>query len=90
MKLGKRQIDCLHALANPHLFMIVGDAVCLSLAKRGLLKAVRKPEIRADGKPDYGAFYQITPAGMRVLADLWQSRVVKFPPPRRAKRKAAP
>jgi hypothetical protein len=88
MNLGKRQIDLLRALANPHLFMVVGDAVCVSLAKRGLLKAVRKPKPRGDGKPDHGAFYQITPAGMRVVADLWQSRVVSFPPPKRRKRKA--
>lgn len=89
MKLGKRQIDLLQALANPRLFMIVGDAVCVSLAKRGLLKAIRKPQARPDGKPDFGAFYQITPAGMRVLANLWQSRAVKFPPPKRPRRKAS-
>ena len=68
MKLGRRQTELLRQLANPFLFLIVGDRVADSLVKRGLL---------AETGPT-GGFYQITPAGLRHVADLWEAGAVRF------------
>jgi len=63
--LGKLQIERLMALASPSMLLIVGDAVSKSLVKRGLLvpKFPDTPE----------AFHVITPAGMRTLADAYET-----------------
>lgn len=61
-KIGKHQLERLLGLASPASLLIVGgDRVSQSLVKRGLVKPC-KP---ADPK----AWLQITPAGMRALAD---------------------
>lgn len=66
MALGKKQIERLLSLASPASLLIVGgDRISVSLVKRGLLK----PQ---DGN-DRNAWLQITPAGMRVLADLLEA-----------------
>ena len=72
MRLGKHQIDMLRMLVDPGRFLIVGDKTALSLAKRGLVKARSKA---------HDSFYQITPAGLHAVADLWKSRELKFPGP---------
>ena len=59
MRLGNKQLQKLRTL-GPSLCQIVGDDVCRSLAKRGLL---------ASDSEDGEAFYHITPDGMRALAD---------------------
>lgn len=75
--LGKNQLQQLFGMAAPSSLLIVGDdAVSQSLVRRGLLKPM-KPE-----RP--GAFLQITPAGMRVLADAFEAgsldQFFKWPP----------
>jgi len=64
-KLGKLQIERLMGLASPSCLMVVGDKVSASLVKRGLLKPY------FPDKPD--AWHRITPAGMRVLANAFES-----------------
>jgi hypothetical protein len=62
MKLGKNQLERLLGLASPTSLLVVGgDRVIRSLAKRGMVKA------KDPCKPN--AWLQITPAGLRVLAD---------------------
>ena len=68
--LGKRQIDLLAKLGSPGMFLIVGDPVSRSLAKRGLLK----PE---GTSTDDDSFYHITSAGLRALADAMDSGQIK-------------
>jgi hypothetical protein len=61
-RIGKNQLERLLGLASPSALLIVGrDRLSQSLVKRGLLQPVRKD--------DPGAWLQITPAGMRALAD---------------------
>lgn len=67
--LGNRQLALLRQLANPYLFLVVGDSVARSLEKRGLVAA------RSDSAD---ALYQITPAGMRTIADAWQDGKIGF------------
>lgn len=67
--LGSKQRELLGALASPTRFMIVGNSVAESLARRGLLAAQGK-----EGK----SFYQITPAGLRALADEWEEGRLEF------------
>ena len=76
-RLGAKQIELLRTLASPHLFLIVSDKIVLSLVKHGLVKAMGK---------DQDSFFQITPFGMRVAADLWQSKQIDFPLPRPMKK----
>lgn len=65
-KLGKRQLERLLSLARPSSLLVVGGDDCSrSLVKRGLVKPI-KPS-----NPD--AFLQITPAGMRALADAFEA-----------------
>lgn len=64
--LGKNQLERLLGLATPYSLLVVGDGpVIASLVKRGLLK----PKKVADPM----AFLQITPAGMRALADAFEA-----------------
>ena len=67
--LGNKQRELLGQLGSPGRFLIVGDKVAESLARRGLLAAQGK---NAD------SFYQITPAGLRALADEWESGRLEF------------
>jgi hypothetical protein len=67
--LGKNQLERLCGLASPSSLMIVGDGVTLSLAKRGLL-APKKLD-------DPNAWLQITPAGLRVLADAFEAGLLE-------------
>lgn len=60
MALGKRQLKLLAGMGSPFSWLIVGDRLSDSLAKRGLLKP------RSDGSY---SFFRITPAGLRTLAD---------------------
>lgn len=73
--LGKLQIERLLGLASPSMLMVVGDAISASLIKRGLLKP------RFPDTPE--AFHQITPNGMRILAEVYESgrldQFMKFP-----------
>ena len=71
--LGSRQLAWLKNLASPHRFLIVGNKVSQSLARRGLL---------APRSPDGTAFFQITPAGLRTLADEWDAGRIEFPLPK--------
>lgn len=73
--LGTRQIDLLRQLANPHLFLIIGDKVAESLVRRGL---VAETGVK-------GGFFQITPAGMRLMADMWEAGKITFDPPPRTR-----
>jgi hypothetical protein len=59
-RLGKHQLELLAGLGRPFGLLVVGDAVARSLTKRGLLAA------RGKGGD---SFFQITPAGLRELAD---------------------
>lgn len=64
--LGKNQLERLLGLASPYSLLVVGgEPVIESLAKRGLLK----PKSKANPK----SFMQITPAGMRALADAFEA-----------------
>lgn len=78
--LGKLQLERLMGLASPSCLMIVGDAVSTSLVKRGLL--------RPNFPDNPEAWHRITPAGMRVLADAYESghleQFMKGFPPKRA------
>lgn len=76
--LGKHQIELLRQMANPWLRLIVGDKTTESLVKRGLL---------APRSKDKDSFYQITPAGMRAVADLWEAKKIKFERPKKPKRR---
>lgn len=67
--LGAKQRELLHALSCPTRFMITGNKVAESLVRRGLLKAQGK---KGDG------FFQITPAGMRLVADEWEAGRLEF------------
>ena len=67
--LGSKQRELLGMLSSPTRFMIVGNAVAESLARRGLLAA--------QGEDGTG-FFQITPAGLRVLADEWEAGRLEF------------
>lgn len=78
-KLGKHQIELLRQLANPWLHLIVADKVAVSLAKRGLIAPRSKTKT---------GFYSITPKGLRVVADLMDAKVIKFPLPRPKKRRS--
>lgn len=63
--LGKNQLERLLGLASPCSLLVVGDGrVIQSLVKRGMLK----PK-----KGDPKAWLQITPAGMRALADAFEA-----------------
>lgn len=70
--LGKNQSWLLRQLANPWLILIVGDREARSLAKRGLLKA------HGAGGDSH---YQITPDGLRLVADEMEAGTMVFPPP---------
>ncbi len=63
--LGKLQLERLMSLASPSMLMVVGDKVSKSLVARGLLKP------KFEDSPD--AWHRITPAGMRVLADAYET-----------------
>ena len=67
--LGSRQRELLGKMGCPGRFLIVGDKVVESLARRGLLAAQGK---RGD------SFYQITPAGLRALAEEWEAGRLEF------------
>ena len=67
--LGSKQRELLGQLGSPGRFLIVGDKVAESLARRGLLAAQGK-----EGK----SFFQITPAGLRALAHEWESGRLEF------------
>ena len=67
--LGSKQRELLGALASPARLLIVGNTVAESLTRRGLLA----PQ---GNKGD--SFYQITPAGMRALADEWEAGRLEF------------
>jgi hypothetical protein len=75
VKLGKLQLERLMGLASPSMLMVVGDKVSASLVARGLLKP------HYVDRPD--AWHRITPAGMRALADAYESgqldQFMKFP-----------
>lgn len=58
MRLGKKQLRLLAPMGNPFFLLVVGDKLSDSLVKRGLLKPTRGDSL-----------FQITPAGLRVLAD---------------------
>lgn len=78
--LGKHQLQLLLGLASPSMLLIVGNDLSKSLVKRGLLK----PRLRK--RPE--AWHAITPAGMRVLADAYETGQLKqfmkpFPPKRK-------
>lgn len=64
--LGKNQLERLLGLASPTALLVVGDGrEVAALVKRGLLKP-KKPESPM-------AWLQITPAGMRALADAFEA-----------------
>lgn len=64
--LGKNQLERLLGLASPgSLLIVAGDRVSQSLVQRGCLKPM-KPD-------DQKAWLQITPAGMRALADAFEA-----------------
>lgn len=66
MHLGKNQLERLLGLASPSMLLVVGDGrVVASLVKRGLLAPKKKS--------DPMAWLQITPAGMRALADAMET-----------------
>lgn len=78
--LGKRQWSLLKGLASPGMFLILGDKVSDSLVRRGLLVSRA-----ADGD----GLLQITPAGMRMVADAWEAGEIDYPPPEPRKLEAA-
>lgn len=66
MRLGRNQLERLLGLASPSMLLVVGDdRVARSLVRRGLLKP------KKEAHPE--AFLQITPAGMRELADHFEA-----------------
>lgn len=67
--LGKNQLERLLGLASPSSLLVVGDAVSKSLVKRGFLAP------KFDDRPD--AWHQITPAGMRWLADAFEAGLLQ-------------
>ena len=75
--LGKNQLQRLMGMASPSSLLVVGDdLVSRSLVKRGLVKP------KLPDSPD--AWLQITPAGMRALADAYEAgqldQFFKWPP----------
>ena len=75
--LGTRQAERLRMLANPFLAQIVGDAVTTSLEGRGLVTVHN----RKDETDKHGAFVQISPEGLRVVAEMWETGCIHFPLP---------
>lgn len=63
--LGRNQLERLLGIASPSCMLVVGDKVSASLIKRGLAK------FNFPDTPD--AWHQITPAGMRALADAYEA-----------------
>lgn len=83
--LGRLQLDLLAKLASPSLFLVVGKPLSTSLVRRGLMRAHGAP---APPNDPHGGFVQITPAGLRALADAWEAGRLSFDPPSlRAERK---
>ena len=77
--LGPNQVALLAALGSPHRAMVVADALCMSLVKRGYAHCLRD-----DG------FVAITPTGLHALADLLEAgRIDQSVTPRRARDTAA-
>lgn len=72
--LGCRQRYLLRLMVDPNRFLIYGNRVADSLARRGLVK----PHGR-DGRSGY----QITPAGLRHVADEMEAGTMTFDPPAR-------
>lgn len=70
--LGRKQIELMRGLASPGMFLVIGNPVVESLCRRGFAKC---------HDPERGAMYQITPAGMRHLADEWEAGRIDFPKP---------
>lgn len=65
MKLGALQLERLFALANPSMYLIVGDdRLSQSLVRRGLLRPKSRKHPRA--------MLHITPSGLRALADAYE------------------
>lgn len=78
--LGKQQLGLLAALGSPNRFLIVGDRrEAQSLLRRGLLMAhaPATPEVPWD------TYLQITPAGLRALADAFEAGRITFDRPNR-------
>jgi hypothetical protein len=68
-RLGRHQLRLLAVLGNPHNMLIVPDKVALSLSRRGLVEPRSAPASAIGaGGVDKGAFFGITPAGLRRLA----------------------
>lgn len=61
--LGKHQLHLLLQLGSPGMRLIVGSRLARSLERRGLLRATG---------PKGDSFFQITPAGLRALADAFE------------------
>lgn len=61
LRLGRRQLELLAAMASPFSLLVAGDAVTRSLEKRGLVA----PHF-AKSKD---GFFGVTPRGLRALAD---------------------
>lgn len=62
-RLGKRQLDRLAGMAHVGAAMVAPDALCRSLAARGLME----PTGDQPGHED--TFYVVTAAGFRAVAD---------------------
>lgn len=62
--LGKNQIYILAAMGSPGTAMVVGNKVTRSLQRRGLMAPLT---------PGEDVMLRITPAGLRVLADLYEA-----------------
>ena len=68
MTLGKHQLCLLASMASPFNLLIVKDKIAMSLVRRGLLEPRDFPK-----RDDDDAFFGITPAGLRAVADALQS-----------------
>lgn len=67
--LGKHQLRLLLQLGSPGMRLVVGDRLSRSLERRGLLRATGGPVKTDDGRDLPPGLFQITPAGLRALAD---------------------
>ena len=70
-RLGTRQREKLRVMSYPLYFQVVPDRVTDSLVRIGLMTATSET----------GGFVQITPMGLRVIADEWDAGRVAFLPP---------
>jgi hypothetical protein len=68
-RLGKNQLNFLAGVAGRGRAVVVGDKIIRSLAERGMMEPLARPE-------GNGSFFVVTSAGLRAVADAMDSGVL--------------